>query len=147
MFFSVSLLILGCFMSFELSSKSLSRLEGVHPDLVAVVKRAIELTPIDFGVSEGVSTYARQVQLLDQKKTTTLHSQHLLQDETTGYGHAVDVFAYMNGKAVWKNEYYGPIVQAFFTAAIELGIQIDSGHLWKSFKDSVHIQLNPEHYT
>ena len=45
--------------NFRLSARSLSRLEGVHPDLVKVVKRAIELTEVDFMVTEGVRTAAR----------------------------------------------------------------------------------------
>ena len=39
-------------MPFKLSSRSLKALEGVHPDLVAVVKRAIQITPVDFVVIE-----------------------------------------------------------------------------------------------
>ena len=45
---------------YKLSERSLSRLEGVHPDLVDVVKRAIEITEIDFGVSEGLRSLATQ---------------------------------------------------------------------------------------
>lgn len=130
---------------YELSAKSLDKLRGVHPDLVAVTKRAIEITEIDFGISEGLRTYSRQAELVKEKKSTTLHSNHLLQD--SGYGHAIDVFAYFNDKVTWQNKYYGPIVQAFFTAAVELEVQIESGHLWKDFIDSVHIQLSPEYYT
>ena len=47
-------------MGFSLSSRSLGKLEGVHPDMVAVVKRAIELTDVDFGVTYGVRTLAEQ---------------------------------------------------------------------------------------
>ena len=43
-------------MAFKLSQRSLDRLEGFKPDLVNVVKRAIELTTVDFGVIEGVRT-------------------------------------------------------------------------------------------
>lgn len=129
---------------FELSSKSLKRLSGVHPDLVRVTKRAIELSNTDFGVSEGVRTWARQQILLYEGKSTTENSQHLLQD--TGYGHAVDVFAFIDGKANWSNIAYGPIVQAFITAAIEEEVQVQFGHLWPNFQDSVHIQLNPAYY-
>ena len=39
-------------MSFKLGKRSLSNLKGVHPDLVKVVKRAIELTEVDFTVIE-----------------------------------------------------------------------------------------------
>jgi peptidoglycan L-alanyl-D-glutamate endopeptidase CwlK len=43
-------------MTYKLGARSIANLRGVHPDLVAVVKRAIELTPIDFTVTEGLRT-------------------------------------------------------------------------------------------
>mgnify|MGYP001763251369 FL=1 len=54
--------------------RSLSSLEGVHPDLVKVVNRAIELTQIDFTVIDRLRTKERQAQLLKEKKTITLNS-------------------------------------------------------------------------
>ena len=47
-------------MGYKLSTKSLSNLKGVHPDLVKVVKRAIELTECDFTVTEGLRIKQRQ---------------------------------------------------------------------------------------
>ena len=47
-------------MSFKLSTRSKNKLEGVHPDMVAVVERAIELTKVDFGVTYGVRSLAEQ---------------------------------------------------------------------------------------
>ena len=41
-------------MSFVLGRRSLERLDGVHEDLVRVVKRAITMTRVDFGVTEGL---------------------------------------------------------------------------------------------
>ena len=61
-------------MSFKLGKRSLSNLEGVHPDLIKVVNRAIELTQVDFTVIEGLRTKERQAQLLKEKKTITLNS-------------------------------------------------------------------------
>jgi len=129
---------------YELSSKSLSKLKGVHPDLVRVAKRAIELTSIDFGISDGVRTQTRQLELVGQGKSETENSKHLLQ--SSGYGHAIDVYAWVNGKANWTNRMYGPIVQAFVTAAIEEEVQLRFGHLWLTFWDSVHIELDSEYY-
>lgn len=128
---------------FSLSARSMKELEGVHPDLIAVTKRAIELTKIDFVVTEGVRTYSRQVELVEAQKSTTLHSKHLLQE--SGYGHAIDVAAWMSGDISWKNKNYGPIVQAFITAATEQGVQLVFGHLWKGFQDSVHVELNGDY--
>jgi peptidoglycan L-alanyl-D-glutamate endopeptidase CwlK len=47
-------------MTYSLGARSLQRLEGVHPDLVRVVKRAISLTDLDFTVLEGLRTVERQ---------------------------------------------------------------------------------------
>ena len=131
-------------MSFKLSQQSLSRLEGVHPDLVAVVKRAIEITRIDFGVTEGLRNEARQAQLKHDKKTTTLKSLHLLQGD--GYGHAVDLYVLVNGKASWEHKHFRWAIQAMMTAAIELDVQIKAGGLWRDFLDSPHFQLNEAYY-
>lgn len=75
---------------FYLSKRSLNNLEGVHPLLVKVVKRAIEITRVDFGVIEGLRTVERQRTLLAEKKSKTMRSKHLKQPD--GYGHAVDLF-------------------------------------------------------
>jgi peptidoglycan L-alanyl-D-glutamate endopeptidase CwlK len=131
-------------MSFRLSDRSLSRLEGVHPDLVKVVKRAIELTPYDFGITEGVRDLERQKELLKDGKTTTLKSRHLIQDD--GNSHAIDFAVYVNGKITWEIGYYRKVVQAFMTAAIEEGVQINSGALWRTFVDGPHIELNINYY-
>lgn len=130
---------------FQLSSKSLRNLDAVHPDLGRVARKAIQITTMDFGIYEGVRSYAKQVQYVQEKKSQTLHSLHLIQPD--GYAHAIDVFAWLNGKASWNNKHYGPIVQAFITAAISLEVQIEFGHLWPRFQDSVHIQLNQKYYS
>ena len=129
---------------YQFSERSLNNMAGVHEDLVRVAKRAIEMSKIDFGITEGVRTYQRQVELMQAGKSQTLHSRHLIQDD--GYGHAIDVAAYMNGKISWQNKHYGPVVQAFITAATALEVQLEFGHLWPRFQDSVHIQLNPRYY-
>ena len=45
-------------MTFKLSVRSLNKLEGVHPTMVDTVKRAIELSKVDFGVIYGVRSLA-----------------------------------------------------------------------------------------
>lgn len=129
---------------FGLSARSLKNLQGVHPDLVRVAKRAIELTKIDFGITEGVRSQTRQLELVGKGKSTTENSKHLLQ--SSGYGHAIDVAAWLNGQINWTYRVYGPVVQAFITAAIEEEVQLKFGHLWVGFQDSVHIELNDEYY-
>ena len=121
-------------MGYKLGKKSLSNLKGVHPDLVKVVKRAIELTECDFTITEGLRTKERQAQLLKEKKTTTSNSRHLT-------GHAVDLAAWVDGTVSWNWDHYYKIAEAVKQAAKELNISIEWGGEWKSFPDAPHWQL------
>ena len=75
---------------FKLSKKSLAKLSEVNPDLQKLVKNAIGLSTIDFGISEGMRTRDRQQILYDTGKSQTMNSRHLT-------GHAVDVYAWKDG--------------------------------------------------
>jgi peptidoglycan L-alanyl-D-glutamate endopeptidase CwlK len=110
-------------MTYKLSQKSLDRLSGVHPDLMAVVKRAIEITEVDFAVLEGVRSKARQEQLFKQKATKTMNSRHLT-------GHAVDLGAYVAGSIRWDWGLYYKLAEAVQQAAKELNVQIVWGGVW-----------------
>ena len=120
---------------FSLSDKSLRRLEGVHPDLVKVVKRAIEITPVDFVVVEGLRTKSRQAYLLDAGKSRTMNSYHLT-------GHAVDIAPIVDGKVSWDWKYFHPMVAAMKQAARELDVKITAGADWKTFPDGPHFQID-----
>ena len=49
---------------FTLGTRSRAELKGVHPDLVAIVQRAIVLTIQDFSVHDGIRTLAEQQRLV-----------------------------------------------------------------------------------
>ena len=120
---------------YKLSDNSLSRLDGLHPDLVKVVKRAIDSTTIDFSVGEGLRSITRQKELYRKGATKTMNSRHLT-------GHAVDLFALdENGKVTWDWEYYHPLAAAVKQAAKDLGVSIEWGGDWAKFKDGPHYQL------
>jgi peptidoglycan L-alanyl-D-glutamate endopeptidase CwlK len=119
---------------FSLSSKSLGRLEGVHPDLVRVVKRAITLTPVDFVVLEGLRTADRQRQLVKAGASQTQRSRHLT-------GHAVDLGAYVGGSVRWDWPLYHRIADAMKAAALVEKVPLEWGGDWKSLKDGPHYQL------
>ena len=121
-------------MSYKLSEKSLRRLDGVHPDLVKVVKRAIEITPVDFVVIEGLRTKSRQAYLLDAGKSRTMNSYHLT-------GHAVDIAPIVDGKVSWDWKHYYPLADAMMEAAKELNVKIEWGGRWKTFPDGPHWQI------
>ena len=116
-------------MAFSLSSRSRAKLEGVHPDMVAVVERAIELTKVDFGVTYGVRTLEEQKRLYESGRSQTMNSKHLLQDDTS-YSHAVDVVAYDGSDVVWEINVYDDICDAFKQAAEEKGVAIKWGAAW-----------------
>lgn len=120
---------------YKLSQTSLNRLAPLHPDLVKVVKRAIQLTEVDFTVGEGMRTMARQRELVKQGASTTLNSRHLT-------GHAVDLIALdKNGKVSWDWPLYYKIADAMKQAAKDVGVPIEWGGTWKSFPDGPHYQL------
>ncbi len=119
---------------FKFSKRSRDKFKGVHPDLVKVAEKALELTPYDFGISEGVRTFERQKELVEAGKSRTMYSRHLT-------GQAIDFFVLVNGEVTWEFKYYKEVADAFKRAANELGIAIEWGGDWKSFLDGPHIQL------
>ena len=121
-------------MSIILGSRSLSRLEGVHPDLVRVVRKAADLSTLDFTVLEGLRTLARQKQLLAQGATTTMRSRHL-------DGHAVDLGAMVAGQVRWDWPLYYKVAEVVKAAAQAEQVPLEWGGDWRKFKDGPHWQL------
>lgn len=126
-------------MTYKLSNRSMSRLEGVHKDLVQVVKLAIELTEVDFGVTEGMRTIERQRELFAKGASKTMNSRHLT-------GHAVDLVAYIGSEVRWDWPLYNKIADAMKRAANSMGVPIVWGGDWKSFKDGPHFELDRKVY-
>ncbi|NDB28747.1 M15 family peptidase [archaeon] len=115
-------------MAFKLSSRSLSKLEGVHPDMVQVVRSAIETTKVDFGVIYGVRTLEEQKKLYESGRSQTMKSKHLIQED--GYSHAVDLMAYVDGQGVWELNVYDDLADAMKNAAVKHGVKIRWGAAW-----------------
>lgn len=120
--------------NFKFSQRSENNLKGVNPDLVKIVRRALQLSPVDFGITEGLRTVERQRQLVAAGKSQTMNSRHIS-------GHAVDVFAYPTSAGSWEWKYYDQIATAFKQAAKELNIPVEWGGDWKTLKDGPHFQL------
>jgi len=108
---------------FKLSEASLKKLEGVDPKLVSIVKRAIELTKIDFKVTEGVRTIATQKKYVAAGKSQTMDSRHIT-------GDAVDLVAYVGSKISWEINLYDDIADAMKQAAKEQGVSLKWGAAW-----------------
>ena len=124
-------------MSYKLGTRSLQNLSGVHPDMVAVVKRAIEITEQDFTVIEGIRNVSRQRELYKAGKSTTMNSRHIT-------GHAVDMVPW---PVDWDDlERFEVMSEAMKKAAEELDIPIKWGGDWKSFYDAPHFELDRKTY-
>lgn len=125
----------------QLSQRSIDRMSGVHPDLVKVVKRAIELSEYDFMVVEGLRTIETQKEYVKKGVSKTMNSRHLRQSD--GFGHAVDLAPLENGAIDWKNSkgQFDSVSKAMKQASRELGVEIEWGGDWKSFVDKPHFQV------
>lgn len=125
---------------FVFSTRSEKNMQGVHPDLVKVTRRALELTDVDFMVIEGKRTEARQRQLVKNGASQTMNSRHLT-------GHAVDCAPLVNREIPWKDwSKFKLVADAMLQAAKELGVDLEWGGNWISFKDGPHFQLTHKSY-
>ena len=126
-------------MSIILSQKSLTKLEGAHPDLVRVVKRAAALSSIDFTVLEVLRTPARQKELVAKGASKTLRSRHL--PGADGKSRAVDIAPLDGAQVSWAWPVYHKLAPIIKQAAKDEGVPIEWGGDWRTFKDGPHWQL------
>ena len=131
--------------NFKFGKRSLDNLRGVHPDLVKVVYRALELSPIDFTITEGLRTVARQKELVAKGLSKTMNSRHIT-------GHAIDIVPL---PVDWNNaQPFVEVSKYFFQAAKELGVAIRWGGDWnengdwkdEKFMDLPHYELKRSVY-
>lgn len=127
-------------MSFVFGSRSEKNLKGVNRTLVACARRALEITPVDFTVIEGLRSVERQRELVAQGKSQTMASRHI-------DGCALDIFP-VGG--TWEVSEFIPVLKAFKQAADELGVTLRFGINWKNdptlpietkFVDAPHVEL------
>ena len=110
-------------MGFSLSTRSLGKLEGVDDTLVEVVKEAINLTKVDFGVTFGMRTLEEQQKLYDSGRSQTMKSKHL-------DGRAVDLVAYFGSDISWELNVYDDICDAMAEAARRHTLAVKWGAAW-----------------
>lgn len=126
-------------MSITLSARSLERLEGAHPDLARVIKRAAAISPIDFTVLEVLRTPERQRQLVAQGASKTMKSRHL--PGADGKSRAVDIAPLDGGQVSWSWPLYHRLAAIIKQAAADERVPIEWGGDWRTFKDGPHWQL------
>ena len=111
-------------MSFKLSTRSLTKLQGVDERLIAVVRRAIEITTVDFGVVDGVRTPKQQMEYFKKGMSQiSVGGKHV-------EGKAVDLMAYVGARGSWELNLYDNIADAMKQAAIENNVAVRWGAAW-----------------
>ena len=118
-------------MPFAFSRKSQMRMVGVHPDLILIFYEALKVSPIDFGIPRdgGLRTAERQNELYNQVPAVTRldgyarKSRHQIDPEISEYGLALDVYAYVNGKASWDKTHLAIIAGVILSTANRLKAQ------------------------
>ena len=118
-------------MSYRLGAKSEANLVGVKPHLVAVVRKAILITEIDFSVHEGLRSLERQKKFVATGASRTLDSYHLT-------GDAVDLVPYVDGELRWETPLCNEVARAMFEASGQLGVPLVWGRVW----DTALIELD-----
>lgn len=124
---------------FKFSARSTRNLQGVHPDLVRVALRAIAITDLDFGITEGLRTIERQRELVAAGASRTMNSRHLT-------GHAIDVVALIGGEVRWDWPLYAKLALHFKKAASEVNVPITWGGDFPRFRDGPHYELKRKSY-
>lgn len=135
----------------KFGKRSIDALKGVHPDLILVMTTAICDAPIDFTIVEGVRTVERQKQLYAQGRTVKgaivtyadgVRKKSNHQPKADGFGHAVDLYPYVNGKVDFNAERELILIARHIKAtAAKLGIAITWGGDWKKPYDPPHFEI------
>jgi len=125
---------------FKLSTNSIINMAGIDDRLVQVVELAITLTNIDFGIPStgGYRSEDQQAKLFTSGKSKADGRIHRSYHQT---GNAVDIYAYVDGKASWDELHLSLCAAAMLQAAAQLNIPLRWGGLWDSWQDYPHFEL------
>lgn len=119
--------------TFKFSSRSEKNLQGVNPDLVKVTRRALEISEVDFGITEGLRSRYRQKQLV-----ATVRARPRTAATLRACRGCCGLY---RQPGVMELPLYEKIAAAFRQASRELNIPVEWGGDWKTLKDGPHFQL------
>tara|TARA_R110000744_G_scaffold217313_1_gene336075 strand:+ start:269 stop:670 length:402 start_codon:yes stop_codon:yes gene_type:complete len=131
-------------MNYKFGKTSEEKLATVDSKLANIARKALAVSNIDFGITEGKRSVEKQKQLVEEGASKTMNSKHLS-------GHAIDIVCYADGKITWDLEYYQIAANAFKLACKGSEIKIRWGGSWKvndftlnpenKFIDAVHYEI------
>lgn len=128
----------------KLSRADESKLKTLHPDLIKVVRRCVEITEMPFRIGETARSVDQQKKNIAKGVSQTMHSRHIVSND--GLARAVDLLATPGGGVTWSWPPYYKLAAAMKAAARDVGIPIEWGGDWQSFKDGPHFQLPWKQY-
>lgn len=144
-------------------ARSLKTLYGIHPNLIYVLMEAINDSPYDYTITNGVRSTKEQQALYALGRTTENHdgktakrplgftvtdkngvtnkSNH--QPKADGFGYAVDLYPYVNGTVDLHNKSgrQKAIAEHILKTATDLGIKVIWGGTWVTRPDAPHFEL------
>lgn len=129
----------------KLGTRSLLRLAEAHPDLRKVIIEAARISDLDFTLLEVLRAPNRQKKLVASGASKTMKSRHL-PHPSDGLSRAVDIAPWVGGKASWDWPLYNRLAPIIKQAAANVGVPIEWGGDWRSFKDGPHWQLPWKQY-
>ena len=131
-------------MAFTFSKRSMNRLQQVDQRLQELMLSAIGFSPIDFGIPEfgGLRTEEEQQQLY-KKGLSKCDGYKIKSYHQTG--NAIDIYAYVNGKASWDKIHLAIIAGVILGEAKRMNLNVRWGGTFGSdtFKgwDMPHFEL------
>lgn len=125
--------------NFKFSQKSLEKLASVDIKLQTLAKKVLEISPFDFGITEGFRDRTRQNALFNEGKSNCDGYTNISKHQQ---GLAIDIIVYdENGKGTWEPKYYYQVAGIFKAIAKQLNINIRWGGDFKNLVDMPHFEL------
>ncbi len=118
---------------FKFGKTSSVRLQTCHKDLQRVMYKAIELSIIDFGIASGYRSPEEQQELYKQGRTkvgsivTYVDGVKRKSKHNYSPSNAVDIYAYVDGKACWEKEHLYYLGGVIMTCARNLNVELRWG--------------------
>lgn len=125
-------------MGYKLSKTSMKRLGTCHSEIQIVILKAIEISPINFGVACGFRNREDQNKAFNENKSRVQwpNGKHNKLPSL-----AVDLYAYVDGMASWNEKHLSMLAGVILSIANNLVIKLKWGGHWKDFVDMPHYEI------
>ena len=126
---------------YKLSQTSFNRLKGINPILIDIVTKAIQTSPLDFGIPNdgGLRTAERQNELFKAGKSKLDGYKKIGKHQL---GKAFDIYAFVDGKASWQRNHLTIIADHILKVAKnDFNVDLIWGGNFKTFLDMPHFEI------